>query len=197
MAARKLGVKKIAAATAAPINAKNPAPVQERPKPGQKLTHSYRLFALLKKQKGTATTEQLAAAAGLKPFYVSWYMAELKRVYGVDYEHKRGEADYRVKNLEGIVVPPTGVAGKRRGQAATTLSNSEAKTYRADQLMEKALDAAHANIEREFARLKASLARVKVTQKQGEVRVASIPWDAWLQMKKELGANAPKVVASS
>lgn len=80
-----------------------------------KTTHSYRLWSLLKKKNGTATTAQLAAASGLKPDYVVWYMAELKRVYGLNYEHKRGDKKYVAVNLNDVTVPPGGIAGQRKG----------------------------------------------------------------------------------
>jgi hypothetical protein len=184
--------------------AATPAPMAVAPmataKPAQKLTHSYRLFALLKKQKGVATTEELAAAAGLKPFYVSWYMAEMKRVYGVDYEHKRGDKYYRTPNLQGIEVPPTGLTGKRRNTLtpAATTEGTLARKMTADQLMAHAIDAAEgaarAALDKEFARLRASLAKVKVQEAAGEVRVASIPWDVWQQMKREQAARVQPTV---
>jgi len=87
-----------------------------RTRTNKKITHSYRLFSLLKKQKGTATTEQLAAATGLPPGYVAWYMAELKRVYGVKLQHKRGDSIWKATNTSAVVVPPGGIAGQRRNQ---------------------------------------------------------------------------------
>jgi hypothetical protein len=91
---------------------------------GKKITHSYRLFSLLKKQKGTATTDQLAAATGLPPSYVAWYMAELKRVYGVKLQHKRGDKMWRATNTSAVSVPPGGIAGRRRGERAVAALNS-------------------------------------------------------------------------
>jgi hypothetical protein len=85
---------------------------------GNKITHSYRLFSLLKKQKGQATTKQLAAVTGLPPNYVAWYMAELARVYKVKLEHKRGDAVWKAKGLSVVKVPPNGIAGRRPSNSA-------------------------------------------------------------------------------
>jgi flagellar hook-length control protein FliK len=54
--------------------------------------------------------------------------------------------------------------------------------------------AARAALDKEFARLRASLAKVKVQEAAGEVRVASIPWDVWQQMKREQAARVQPTV---
>jgi hypothetical protein len=83
------------------------------PKPVAKTTHSFRLFSCLQKQGGVATTVELAKAAGLKIWEVAWYMAEMRRVYGVQYEHKHSDKYYYTPNLEGISIPSTGLRGRK------------------------------------------------------------------------------------
>lgn len=157
-----------------------------------RITHSYRLFALLKKQKGIATTEELAAATGLKPMYVSWYMAELKRVYGVDYEHRRGDPLWKVQgDVNKFDVPPSGVAGKRRGQSTQPVK-TKVTLGGVEQDLEKALQAAYQvvlnAINREFSRLRTNLAKARPAA--NDEKIVGVPMSVWRQMKKQAASRA-------
>ncbi len=78
-------------------------------------TKSFRLYAVFRKQHGKATVEQLAKAIGVDTPFVSFYMGELKRVYGIEFTHEKGSPDYQVSNLK-IAIPPNGSRGRMRWQ---------------------------------------------------------------------------------
>jgi hypothetical protein len=155
----------------------------------KKITHSYRLFSLLKKQKGTATTAQLAAATGLPPGYVAWYMAELKRVYGVKLEHKRGDKIWKAKGYSTITVPPAGIAGRRPGSNVVSISSLPRKEpirsgavvpASTMESVQEVINGMRAQLDKLSSQLPGLIAAGTA-----EVQLASIPVGVLAQMTKE------------
>lgn len=73
-------------------------------------TKSFLLYECFKTQKGKATVTQLAKAISVPKNQVSFYIGELKRVYGIAIEHERGSPNYTITDLK-VVIPKTGRRG--------------------------------------------------------------------------------------